>query len=533
MHELNLTQSPTLVVGAGLMGIGIAQVAAQAGHPVLLFDLRVGAAQEAKDKLTRRLTALVSKGKFSGDAVTQALTLIQPIASLTNITPVGLVIEAVVEQLDVKRALFQQLETIVRPQCVLASNTSSLSVTALADGLQHPERLVGMHFFNPVPLMRLVEVVSGLKTSPAVAKAVFDLSQHWGKVPVHAKSTPGFIVNRIARPFYAEALALKQEQALDVHVLDACIRAAGFRMGPFELMDLIGHDISFAVTQSMFEAYFYDKRYAPSLVQKELIDGGLWGRKTGRGFYDYTEGVIPPQLEPFVLCPPPDVGPISVHGQGVISDAIAQTLYQAGAVINRMPLSPWVGLELSQGQLRLTDGQTASQIAAQFRTYQNDGKTPVAVFDLPLVCLQTGSLITGTPLAWAVAEQTPRSWQMQADMCLRALGFDAQLMQDTPGLVVARTLAMLINEAADAVQQGVCTPEAADQAMKLGLHYPGGPFEWLALWRMASDKNVVHLLDQLDHIYRGERYRVNPALRRHDLTQDRLHTNELRSALDP
>ena len=211
---------PTLVVGAGIMGAGIVQVAALAGHHVQLFDMREGAAAQALDKLATTLKSLVDKGRLSPDASQSALARISPIATLAEAHDVRLVVEAIVEKLDVKRALFKQLEAIVATDCVLATNTSSISVTALANGLAHPARLVGMHFFNPVPLMKLVEVVSGLHTEPAVAEAIFALSQAWGKVPVHAKSTPGFIVNRIARPFYAETLALLQEQAAEPQVLD-------------------------------------------------------------------------------------------------------------------------------------------------------------------------------------------------------------------------------------------------------------------------------------------------------------------------
>ena len=287
-HTLN--GAPILVVGAGIMGVGIAQVAAQAGHTVMLFDTREGAAIEAKDKLAKTLDALVTKGKLRAEEAAQTLSRIEMVSALEAAASARLVVEAIVENLTVKRGLFQQLEAIVAPDCVLATNTSSISVTAIANGLQHPQRLVGMHFFNPVPLMKLVEVVSGLQTDAAVAAAIFDLSQLWGKVPVHARSTPGFIVNRIARPYYAETLALLLEQAATPAVLDACLRSAGFRMGPCELMDLIGHDTNLAVTQSVYEANFFDKRFVPSLVQREMVDGGLLGRKSGRGFYAYGDG---------------------------------------------------------------------------------------------------------------------------------------------------------------------------------------------------------------------------------------------------
>ncbi|MDO8250220.1 MAG: 3-hydroxyacyl-CoA dehydrogenase family protein, partial [Rhodoferax sp.] len=374
-----------------------------------------------------------------------------------------------------------------------ATNTSSISVTAIGNGLQHPGRLVGMHFFNPVPLMKLVEVVSGLQTDPAVAAAIFDLSRVWGKVPVHARSTPGFIVNRIARPYYAETLALLQEQAATPAVLDACLRAAGFRMGPCELMDLIGHDTNFSVTQSVFEANFFDKRFVPSLVQRELVDGGLLGRKSGRGFYDYTEGVAKPAIATVESTPMPTAQRLGVHGQGPLADRFIAVLQQAGQAVQRMQGSDWLGLEVDGAQLRLSDGRTASQLGVE-----------VAVFDLPLHAGHEG------PLAWAPSLRASETWTAAAARWLAALGVKPQRIADVPGLVVARTLAMLINEAADAVQQGVCTVEGANAAMKLGVNYPAGPFEWLAGWNTAT---VISLLDALDAHYRGERYRVSPWLR--------------------
>jgi 3-hydroxybutyryl-CoA dehydrogenase len=284
---MQVHDSPVLIVGAGIMGAGIAQVAAQVGHTVMLYDARAGAANEGKTKLAVTFDGLVAKGKVSAAEAQSILGRITSIDVLDAAANAQLVIEAIVEKLEAKRALFQQLEGIVGERAILATNTSSISVTAIANGLRHPGRLAGMHFFNPVPLMKLVEVVSGLHTDPGVADRLFKLSQAWGKTPVHCKSTPGFIVNRIARPFYAEALALLQEQAAEPAVIDACIKAAGFRMGPCELMDLIGHDTNFAVTNSVYEANFFDKRFVPSLVQREMVDGGLLGRKSGRGFYVY------------------------------------------------------------------------------------------------------------------------------------------------------------------------------------------------------------------------------------------------------
>ena len=494
--------TPVLVVGAGIMGAGIAQVAAQAGHRVHLFDARDGAAAQAIARLGSTLDGLAAKGRLTTDSVRDALGRIHAVAALGQAQDAGLVIEAIVEDLDAKRGLFKELEAVVGDACILATNTSSISVTALANGLRQPERLVGMHFFNPVPLMKLVEVVSGLHTDPAAAQAVFDLGRAWGKTPVHARSTPGFIVNRIARPFYAETLALLQERAAEPQVLDACLKAAGFRMGPCELMDLIGHDTNFAVTNSVYEANFFDKRYVPSLVQRELVDGGLLGRKTGRGFYRYPEGA--PSLS---LAPPAALAParaVVVHGRRPVAQQWADRCTAIlGAAPAREPDSPWHGLAVDDALLVLTDGRSADEIAA------GTGTADVAVFDhhdLPAAGAEP------RPLAYALAAGAGAGWQAQAPAWLAALGFAPVAVADTPGLIVARTLAMLINEAADAVQQGVCSQAGADAAMKLGVNYPAGPFEWLARWGAPG---VVAVLDALDAHYRGERYRVSPWLRRH------------------
>lgn len=485
-----LKGQPVLVVGAGIMGSGIAQIAAQAGHPVWLYDTRDGAAAEAKAKLGGVLDGLVAKGKLTAEAAQATLQRIRPLSVLAEAADARLVVEAIVEKLDAKRVLFRDLEALLPDDAVLATNTSSISVTAIANGLKHPGRLVGMHFFNPVPLMKLVEVVSGLQTEPAVAEAIFELSRAWGKVPVHAKSTPGFIVNRIARPYYAETLALLQEQAAPPQVLDACLKAAGFRMGPCELMDLIGHDTNFAVTQSVYEANFFDKRYVPSLVQREMVDGGLLGRKSGRGFYVYPAGV--PALEQPVLEAIASAD-VVVHGEGALADAVAAAL---GA--RRETGSGWTGLAVGGARLVLTDGTTAFDLAKRL------GTADVAVFD------RSTSAPAGQVIAYAVNAKASGAWRDAAPRWLKAIGFAPVAVADTPGLVVARTLAMLINEAADAVQQGVCSADATDAAMKLGVNYPAGPFDWLRGW---SHEGVAQVVGALDAAYRGERYRLSPWLR--------------------
>ena len=496
----SLDNPTVLVVGAGVMGTGIAQVAAQAGHRVMLFDAQSAAAAAAKTRLESTFDKLVARGKFSNAETAAILSRVEPVESLDAAAATGLVIEAIVENIEIKRNLFQQLENIVAADCVLATNTSSLSVTAIANGLLHPERLVGMHFFNPVPLMKLVEVVSGLQTSATAADTIFQLSEAWGKVPVHAGSTPGFIVNRIARPFYAESLALLQEQAATPAVLDTCLRGAGFRMGPCELMDLIGHDTNFSVTRSVYEANFYDKRYTPSLIQQELVDGGLLGRKSGRGFYDYT-GDTQSQAPDFpAQASPPSTDKLAVHGEGPIAERIGTVLELHDCHFDRISDSSWIGLQVDKSSLRLTDGRIAVGLGQD-----------VAVFDLPL------GEEPGLALAWSPASGASTQWVEAAPKWLALLGFVPQQVGDVPGLVVARTIAMLINEAADAVHQGVCDTAGADAAMKLGVNYPAGPFEWLEAWNAQA---VIELLDRLDAHYRGERYRVSPWLRQRTWRQE-------------
>ncbi len=510
MTDNPLAGQPVFVAGAGIMGAGIAQVAAQAGHPVRLYDQRAGTAESARGRLADQLAGLVAKGRLDAGIAQQTLARIEPAHGTAQAAGCALVIEAIVEQIDAKRALLAELEAVVGPRCVLATNTSSISVTAIAQGLAHPGRVVGMHFFNPVARMPLVEVVSGLQTDAAVAAAVFALSRHWGKVPVHARSTPGFIVNRIARPYYAEALALLHEQAATPAVLDACLRGAGFRMGPCELMDLIGHDTNFAVTKSVFEACFQDRRYTPSPLQAEMVAGGLLGRKTGQGFYAYADGQpTTPALPVAVTEAPATAGEVTVHGAGPIADFLEHAATAALAAQGWGPArqrgSGWTGLQVDGARLVLTDGRTATEVAAAA------GLRDVAVFDRPVALTPASPPAPGMALGYALAAGASDAWAAQAPAWLAALGFAPLPVADAPGLVVARTVAMLINEAADAVQQGVCTEPGADAAMTLGVNHPAGPFEFLSRW---SAREVTALLDALDSHYRGERYRTSPLLRR-------------------
>jgi 3-hydroxybutyryl-CoA dehydrogenase len=287
------------VVGAGAMGRGIAQVAAVAGHRVLLGDAVVGATEQAREGIRSSLSREVSKGRLEASSVDAILSRIVDAGDLTAgvapFAPCDIVIEAVVEELAAKRSLFVALEAVVSRECILATNTSSLSVAAIGGGMAHADRLVGMHFFNPAPVMPLVEIVPAITTATDVAERTRALATAWGKTTVVATDTPGFVVNRVARPFYGESLRLLEEGIADVATIDWAMREiGGFRMGPFQLMDFIGNDVNFAVTSSVFEGLFYDPRYRPSLTQRRLVEAGLLGRKRERGYYDYRAGSVTP-----------------------------------------------------------------------------------------------------------------------------------------------------------------------------------------------------------------------------------------------
>lgn len=284
------------VAGAGTMGAGIAQVAASAGHEVFLFDSSADALKRGVSIIEKNIASLVSKSKISSDEGEIIKKRIHSSSSVTGFSTCALVIEAVVEDLAVKQNLFKEIENFVSRDCILATNTSSLSVTAVASSGKFPERIAGLHFFNPAPLMQLVEIVPGICTSEKAVAALKTLVQQWKKVPVVAKDTPGFIVNRIARPFYGEAIRMYEEGLADIATIDHAMKEIGeFKMGPFELMDLIGNDINYTVTKTVWEQMFYDPRYKPSLTQKRLCEAKFFGKKSGRGYYNYAEGAVQPK----------------------------------------------------------------------------------------------------------------------------------------------------------------------------------------------------------------------------------------------
>ena len=282
------------IIGSGAMGAGIAQVAAVTGHKVVVYDANAAALGKAKAGLASTLARLQEKGKLaSAEEVMQRFTFAE---SVSAFAACGLIIEAIVERLEIKKTVFAEVEKIVSEDCVLASNTSSLSITSIAAACNSASRVMGLHFFNPAPLMALVEIIPAVQTNEARIPAAKALMENWGKVPVIAKDTPGFIVNRVARPFYSEAIRIYEEGIADMATIDwAMTELGGFRMGPFTLMDYIGHDVNYVVTETVFQSFFYDPRYKPSFSQKRLLEAGWLGRKSGRGFYNYSEGATHPE----------------------------------------------------------------------------------------------------------------------------------------------------------------------------------------------------------------------------------------------
>ena len=283
------------IIGSGTMGSGIAQVAATSGCSVKLYDTNIDALHKAENTLDKILSRLIEKGRIDSAEKSRIQSNIDYVNSLDELGNSNLTIEAIVEDLDIKKKVFEHLETYVSEDCILASNTSSLSIASIASALKKPERCIGIHFFNPVPLMKLVEVVPAIQTSEEVLSKSVDVITNWKKTVAVAKDTPGFIVNRVARPYYGEALRIYEEGIADFATIDWSLKTiGGFRMGPFELMDFIGNDVNYAVTESVFTAFYFDSRYKPSFTQKRLAEAGYLGRKSGKGYYDYSEGTAKP-----------------------------------------------------------------------------------------------------------------------------------------------------------------------------------------------------------------------------------------------
>ncbi|MFF3542699.1 3-hydroxyacyl-CoA dehydrogenase [Streptomyces platensis] len=492
------TSSTVAVVGTGTMGQGIAQVALVAGHRVLLYDTAPGRAAQAAEAIGSRLDRLVEKGRISADGRDAARARLSPATALAQLADAALVIEAILEQLPAKQELFTALEDIVAADCLLATNTSSLSVTAVAGRLRHPGRCVGLHFFNPAPLLPLVEVISGFATDEGAATTAYDTAAAWGKQPVRCADTPGFIVNRIARPFYAEALRAYEERVADPATIDAVLReGAGFKMGPFELTDLIGQDVNEAVTHSVWQAFFQDPKFTPSLAQRRLVESGLHGRKAGRGWFDYSEGAHRPEPRTAEPCPAP--ASVGLHGKLPGPAAVLRELIEeAGIKVTRDPAPG-----MAEGFIRLPGGAClalTNGCAATTPAHENCIR-----FDLSL------DYRAATRIALAASVAVSEEDLAEAVGLFQALGKQVSVIEDVPGMIVARTVAMIIDFAVDAAARGVATPEDIDTAMRLGVNYPGGPMEWVE--RLGA-RWVRDLLDSMHHQNAGGRYGPSWALRR-------------------
>lgn len=497
------------VVGAGVMGSGIALTALLAGMPASLYDVSPEMLQKARGYIEEHLKR---KNKAS------SLRDLRLTGTLEDLRDCGVVIETAPEDLGVKQDLFARLSALLPPPAILATNTSTLAVTAIAAAAEAPERVAGMHFFNPAPVLPLVEVVRGAQTRTETVESLVALAERLGKTPVIAADTPGFIVNRVARPFYGEALRLLGEGAASFEQIDLIVRlGGGFRMGPFQLMDLIGIDVNFAAMQSMYEQTFGEPRYRPHPIQRQMVQQGALGRKSGRGFYRY-EGEGP--------APEPAPSPAR-RGTGKV-------LLSAGG---------WgQGLdELIQGAgYTLTDetsGRPAISVAAsgrkeglEFDLVRLDRRLPP---ESPILCQCAdvtlaeaaawigsserlvgfdGLFFSNGPVATLVASSrlTPTA-RHAAEEFVASLGRLPVWVQDSPGLVLPRIVAMLANEAAFAVLEGVAEAETIDVAMRLGVNYPLGPLAWA---KALGHERVLAVLDHLYSEYHEERYRAAPLLRR-------------------
>ncbi len=483
------------IIGSGTMGRGIAQVCAQAGMTALLFDSRDGAAREAVAAIDKALDGVVAKGRMAADVKVGVMGRLRAIGTLDEVAPAGLVIEAIVEDLVAKRELFRALESRIAADAVLATNTSSISVTAIAAGCAHPGRVGGLHFFNPPPLMRLVEVIGGLRSDPALVPALTGFVRRIGKHPVVATDTPGFIVNHAGRAYGPEALRIVAQGIATPREVDLLMKeAAGFRMGPFELLDLIGADVTHAVMVSIYEQYFGEPMYQPSAQLAVRVAGGLLGRKTQLGFYHY-DG--PPQ---------PSAPTIEVAAQP-------------------KPAAAWIADEDGGRELAewLTDAGVKCQIGGKpeagalcFVTPFGEDATG-AIVRLKLDPARTVAVdMLGNFTGRRTAMKTPLTAPETLGAAVAALSAGAAVttINDSPGFVVQRLIAMIVNVGTRIAELRIAAPSDIDTAVELGLNYPKGP---LALGDMLGPRRVLAVLDGMHAVTRDPKYRATAWLRRRAL----------------
>ena len=503
------------VIGAGSMGAGIAQLAAQSGHDVRLYDAQADAAAAALVRIGSDLDGAVKRGKLQPaerDAVLARITLAETLESLEGC---GLVVEAIVERLDVKQGLFRSLEKVLGPCAVLATNTSSISITAVAQGLQHPQRLIGWHFFNPATRMKLVEIIPGVETDPALVPAMHALSKAWGKTSVDAPNAPGFIVNRVARPYYAEGLRLLAERLAPAPAIDKLmVEAGGFALGPFELMDLIGLDVNLSVTESVFQATAHDSRYAPHVIQQELVRSGRFGRKSGQGFYGYGKDAVPRVVQSVpaaAACPA-----LRTPAKPGLLQPLLHRLQEAGVSISVDAGLADETFALALGDtsvhIALTDGRTAAERGAATGRLET-GSAPLLLLDLARDYTTTTHLGAAANPAGSAHLPALAALLAAANIALIAL-------DDVAGLALMRTVCCLANEAADLMTWTGTTARDIDTAMVLGTAYPLGPLAWADALGAAR---VTTVLTNLQAHYGEVRYRRAPALSRARFNGTRFH----------
>ncbi|MBU7574269.1 MAG: 3-hydroxyacyl-CoA dehydrogenase [Hydrogenophaga sp.] len=486
----------TGIVGTGAMGRGIAQMAAQAGSQVWLFDVQAGAAEAARAALQGTWQTLVGKNRMEASQMEDCLARVHLAGALTDLAPCDLVVEAIVERLDVKQRLFADLEAIVQPDAVLATNTSSLSVTSIGAALKRPAQLAGYHFFNPVPLMKVVEVIAGLKTSATVCQRLTDYTRQFGHTPVSAQDTPGFIVNHAGRGYGTEALRVVGERVADFATIDRILKdQMGFKLGPFELMDLTALDVSHPVMESIYHQYFEEPRYRPSVITAQRLAGGVVGKKVGEGFYAYDKGVA--QVPADVAAPTvAELPPIWVSPKAARRAELYQLLKDLGAQIETAAAPSAAALILVAPL-----GLDVTTLAAVERL---DASRTVGI-DMMLDDASTRRRVLATNPA------TRADMRDAAHALFASDGKAVSVVRDSGGFVTQRVVATIVNIAADMCQQGICSPADLDVAVTLGLGYPMGP---LAMGDRIGPTNVLEVLFNLQTVYGDPRYRPSPWLRR-------------------
>jgi 3-hydroxybutyryl-CoA dehydrogenase len=484
------------IVGAGAMGRGIAQIAAQAGSRVKLFDMQGDAITTARTAVFTQWDKLAEKGRLSEAQVTAAKANFQAAGSMAELADCNLVVEAIVERLDVKQALFAELEALVGPDAVLVSNTSSLSITAIAAKLKRPQQFAGFHFFNPVPLMKVVEVIAGLKTDPAVCANLATYAQQMGHTAVQAQDTPGFIVNHAGRGYGTEALRIVGESVADFATIDRILKdQIGFKLGPFELMDLTALDVSHPVMESVYRQYYEEPRYRPSVITAQRLAGGVVGKKVGEGFYKYENGVA--QLPPEPPVPAvAEMPPVWVSPRASRRAELLQLLKDLGATIE-------TGVAPSPAALTLVAplGFDVTTVAVVERL---DPARTVGI-DMLVEDAATKRRVLATNPATRIDMREAAHALFARD------GKAVSVIRDSGGFVSQRVVATIVNIAADMCQQGICTPQDLETAVTLGLGYPLGP---LAMGDRYGPTNVLEVLFNLGTVYGDPRYRPSPWLRR-------------------